>query len=372
MFIPERIKVGYQERSGTYTGQLAYIIYYDVKGVLRKEKSWESWRHKKIDPSDFNNVPTSGFVLNKGVGGQRESWGYNARNEYIRVFDPRNFEFEISVANLLFILQETNCDKGKGLEGEFVYAWQGTELVLLPVGCQEYAGCQNFTALQGKKVASKDMVPGTLYATNKNVELLYVGRLMRHQVLQTWNYKYNNKSNFCDVFAPAVKCYVFYDTATKDFVFEKALNKIAKQTSTEIHAEYHVILNNYMQSMYGSPVVSLEIAEVDPAVFAEPDNGRYYKRYYNRETTFDEGTHIYTCKHYYGTSYESRPMSEIAVRRNKYKLDDGHVLEDELDSRLDPVKDMPTSNPTVLIFRQASGATFFYSSLKHQYTPIQL
>ena len=46
MFIPERIKVGYQERSGTYTGQLAYIIYYDVKGVLRKEKSWESWRHK--------------------------------------------------------------------------------------------------------------------------------------------------------------------------------------------------------------------------------------------------------------------------------------------------------------------------------------
>jgi hypothetical protein len=41
--------------------------------------------------------------------------GWNARNEYIRVYDPRDFEFEISVSNLLFILRECNCNKGKGL-----------------------------------------------------------------------------------------------------------------------------------------------------------------------------------------------------------------------------------------------------------------
>jgi hypothetical protein len=51
----------------------------------------------------------------------------------VRVYDPRNFEFEISVANLLYILEETSSLKGKGLEGEFVYAWEGKELVLLPV-----------------------------------------------------------------------------------------------------------------------------------------------------------------------------------------------------------------------------------------------
>ncbi len=38
-FIPSKIKVGFQERSDTYTGKLAYIIYYDNKGVLRKERS---------------------------------------------------------------------------------------------------------------------------------------------------------------------------------------------------------------------------------------------------------------------------------------------------------------------------------------------
>ena len=37
-FIPEKIKVGYNSRNDTYTKKLAYIIYYDNKGVLRKEK----------------------------------------------------------------------------------------------------------------------------------------------------------------------------------------------------------------------------------------------------------------------------------------------------------------------------------------------
>lgn len=123
LFIPEKICVGFQTREGTYTGKLAYVIYYDQKGVRRKEKSWESWRNKKLPPVDFTNEPIEGFVLNKGVGGARQSYGWNTRNEYIRVYDPRDFEFEISVANLLFILRECDCSRGKGLEGKFVYAW---------------------------------------------------------------------------------------------------------------------------------------------------------------------------------------------------------------------------------------------------------
>jgi hypothetical protein len=34
----------------------------------------------------------------------------------------RGFEFEISIPNLLYILQECTSTKGKGLDGEFVYA----------------------------------------------------------------------------------------------------------------------------------------------------------------------------------------------------------------------------------------------------------
>ena len=63
--MPKTITAGFQKRYGTYTGQLAYIIYTDEKGVLRKEKSWNSWRDEEIEPLTFDNVPTSGFVLKK-------------------------------------------------------------------------------------------------------------------------------------------------------------------------------------------------------------------------------------------------------------------------------------------------------------------
>ena len=65
IFIPKRINVGYQNRLDTYTGKLAYVIYYDEKGTLRKETSWNGWRDKDIPNTEFDNVPTEGFVFNK-------------------------------------------------------------------------------------------------------------------------------------------------------------------------------------------------------------------------------------------------------------------------------------------------------------------
>ncbi len=56
IFIPEKINVGFQERSDTYTKKLAYVIYFDQKGVLRKEASWNSWRDRKIDNIIHENV----------------------------------------------------------------------------------------------------------------------------------------------------------------------------------------------------------------------------------------------------------------------------------------------------------------------------
>lgn len=177
LYIPEKLRVGFQEREGTYNGRLAYVVYIDHKGTLRKESSWNTWRDKKIDPLELENKPTDGFVLNKGVGGARESYGWNARNEYIRVYDPRGFEFEISVANLLFILQETTCSPGKGLEGKFVYAWDKDKLVLLPVSSQDYKSCVEYTDLQSKKISARDIKFGEIYQDKKQRSLLYLGKL---------------------------------------------------------------------------------------------------------------------------------------------------------------------------------------------------
>jgi hypothetical protein len=174
VYIPKKINVGYQKRDDTYNKKLAYVIYYDNKGKLRKETSWNSWRDEKIPNEEFENTPTEGFVLNKKVGGYCYDW--NPRQTYSRVHDPRGFEFEITIPNLLYILENTNSIKGKGLEGKFVYGWSGSDLLLIPEAAPEYAKYVEFSEVITKSVKAKDLVLGGTYKTNKDEEVVYLGR----------------------------------------------------------------------------------------------------------------------------------------------------------------------------------------------------
>lgn len=205
-FIPKKCKVGFNYREDTYSKYLAYVIYYDEKNKLRKEKSWNTWVQTKEkeeeeyqkqlenkkqypsyiirpktptkDPFEFENIPTSGFVLNKGVGGVKDSYSsWNPRSAYIRVFDPRGFEVEISVSNLLFILQETNSLKGKGLEGEFVYSWFGAELYLLPTCSNVYKQSKEYCdkLFAPVKIKKKDLKVNDLIEMNNGDQAVYLG-----------------------------------------------------------------------------------------------------------------------------------------------------------------------------------------------------
>ena len=144
IFVPKTINVGYQNRSGTYTGKLAYVIYYDEKGKLRKEASWNSWRDDKIP--------------NKKAGDYSTGWDH--RHAYCRVYDPRGFEFEITIENLLYILENANCIKGKGLEGEFIYGWDGKDLVLMPVESPDYKQISEFNKIihNNETIKAKDLL----------------------------------------------------------------------------------------------------------------------------------------------------------------------------------------------------------------------
>jgi hypothetical protein len=283
LLIPEKIKVGFQNREGTYTGKLAYVIYYDLKGKLRKETSWESWRDDKIAPVEFENTPTSGFVLNKGVGGARQSYGWNARNEYIRVYDPRDFEFEISVANLLFILRETDCSRGKGLEGEFVYAWDGSELVLLPTGSQDYKNSKQFTKLQTCSVKSKDLIPGASYITKKQQNLVFLGRFDFHFVVDTANTKKGSQIG-------VKKQYVFWDANPPkrsswwrdpdygNFVFLDDLKTIASVVTETPIANYAELVEQYNKSPWASKVVKLYTKPVPSPEKADHYSNRFHQQ----------------------------------------------------------------------------------------------
>ncbi|HID0768046.1 TPA: hypothetical protein ACXDAZ_002575 [Clostridium botulinum] len=176
IFIPKKINVGFQEREDTYTGKLSYIIYFDEKGKLRKEASWNNWRNKNIDNIIFENVPTEGFVINKHVGGYSSGW--NHRNSYIRIYDPRDFEFEISVENLLYILENCTSEKGKGLIGQFIYGWDGKDLVLISCNSPDYKEIKEYNQIvhENKSIKAKDLIIGATYKTKNNEELIYMGK----------------------------------------------------------------------------------------------------------------------------------------------------------------------------------------------------
>lgn len=198
IFIPKRINVGFQNRNDTYTGKLAYVIYYDEKGKLRKEPSWQNWRDKSIDPQEFYNEPTSGFVLNKKVGGTCYNW--DPRQTYTRVYDPRGFEFEITIPNLLWILENGDCIKGKGLDGEFVYGWDGADLLLVPVDAPEYAASQKLNAVKFENtfIKGKDLIVGHAYKFVDNKEYIFLGRYDRYDYKNyegTWKTDYEHPIN---------------------------------------------------------------------------------------------------------------------------------------------------------------------------------
>lgn len=104
--IPPKINVGFQNRKDTYTGKLAYVIYFDDKGKLHKEPSWNGWRDEKIPNEIYENEPLEGFVLNKKAGGYKSGWDF--RQTYARVYDPRGSAKEHSSKHYLLSIRGKN------------------------------------------------------------------------------------------------------------------------------------------------------------------------------------------------------------------------------------------------------------------------
>lgn len=217
LFVPNTIKVGYDNRKDTYTGKLAYIIYIDEKGKVRKEASWNSWRDHKLGDDSFENVPTEGFVLNKKVGGY--STGWNHRQSRIRVHDPRGFEFEISVENLLYILENTTSTVGKGLEGEFVYGWDGKDLVLIPCKSPDYVKIEEYNDLLRSelKLTAKTIKLGATYRNDKQVDLVYVGRYDKYENRRYFIEKSLNSNEYEIESTKKGKKYWFYSPSSDSF-----------------------------------------------------------------------------------------------------------------------------------------------------------
>lgn len=280
LFIPTKIKVGYKKRNDTYTKRLAYIIYFDEKGKLRKETSWNSWRDKNIAAEEYENTPTTGFILNKGV--ERCNWGhFSSGRSYIRIFDSRGIEFEVTPENLINILMHTDCNK-RDLVGEFVYAWSGKELILLPCNSQEYKDAVGFTERKNKNVHKKNLIPGHSYKTKTGEDVIYIGYFDWYQT----NYGNSRSCKKNHIFYYGGKELVFGQT-NEGFFFKKDHKFLAEQNTTEPVEEFSSLLEKFQRSTQSSKIVKFELVPYDKNKIIL--QGRYSQNYFYIKTGKIEG-----------------------------------------------------------------------------------
>jgi hypothetical protein len=259
VFVAPKIKIGFQNRTDTFIGKLAYVIYYDEKGKLRKEKSWQSWRDKSIEPQDFDNVPTDGFTINKDIKRYSGEW-FSSTRTMIRVHDPRGFEFEITTENLIGILMHTDCLR-RGLIGSFVYAWVGPELVLLPTNSEEYKNAVKYTIGLSKKVATKELVPGISYKTKREGDVIYMGKLNWFEYPPTKS-RYGKRVGL----RGHSKVHVF-TTDGETFTTKDSMSFLAEANSNVPVSNFAELMDNFNKKVFANKIIKFEFR---PATF-NPD-----------------------------------------------------------------------------------------------------
>lgn len=242
LFIPKKIHVGFQERSGTYTGKLAYVIYFDEMNKLRKAASWNTWRSKKIEPVTYDNVPLEGFVLNKKVGDYKSDW--NHRSTYFRVYDPRDFEFEITPDNLSYIIETNDILKGKGFDGTFVYAWEGKNLILLSTASKEFSEINEYSELRQTAafIRPDELVIGNTYVDKNNSEFVYMGRMNAFKHIYNFDYKLRKNQFF------------FYSVSNGFVTFGNISNKFIGCSNTDKYYKFDYLYEKLLEQPIYSPV----------------------------------------------------------------------------------------------------------------------
>lgn len=262
LFIPSKIKVGFQERQGTFTGKLAYVIYFDTKGVLRKETSWNGWRDENIDALEIDNSPRAGYIFNKGV--QRGGYHWGSGRSSIRVYDPRDFEFEISVENLMGLLMHSDVSKRDIVE-ECVFAWDGPELVLLPVSSEAYQSSILYTKKLSEKVSAKSLVGGYTYNQKREDEVLtYIGYhewfdwAADKEMPVAGSGKYDN--DFHTTHHCLGKKHIFYQESNKTYR-PCSMETLSSVNTEEVSDNYALLVENFFNTVNSQEIVDAKVLQ---------------------------------------------------------------------------------------------------------------
>jgi len=297
LYIPKKIRVGFQRRDYTSSKKLAYIVFFDEKDVLKRENSFEEWRDKSIPYIDLENNPTDGFIFNKGFEFKDI---LNSSATFLLVNHPNGFDFQISINNLVYILLQGNISN-HSINGKCVFAWDNKNLILIPVDSIEYQQAISYTEKLSNSISSKNLKKGFKYNLKKSDKsLTYLG------YFNFFKYSYFDFSSFITQknFSTSSKKHVFYD---KDGKFSTpAISTLLSCISDTMDNDYEKNLDIFFKSKHSNKLNTLFLDEptiINDKIFKDYGKEKIYSisfHYkhkgpisFNKKTNLFEGFHFY-------------------------------------------------------------------------------
>lgn len=161
--IPTKVYVGFQNRPSSDDVPLGFMTPWGEDEAARKRiATVDNWARgygntEKVEPVTLNNIPMTGFRISRAV---RRSGGWGSSNAtFVRVEDPRGFELEISVQNLL-MLMDNNITQDAEIIQECIWGRDGGNNILLAVNSQPYLDATENTRRSASRVSAKEVKPG--------------------------------------------------------------------------------------------------------------------------------------------------------------------------------------------------------------------
>lgn len=179
--IPEKVYVGFQGRRTQDEVPLGFMTpYTDDQAGQKRRDTVDSWargygRDKTFNSVTLDNKPMVGFKIGRAI---RRSGGWNGSGaSYIRIEDPRGFELEISIENLVMCMSGGNIIEDGELMVECVWGRDGNRNILLPTNSEPYANSLATKAAVSSALSLRDVKVGDTIRLITGEEGVYLGGL---------------------------------------------------------------------------------------------------------------------------------------------------------------------------------------------------
>jgi len=183
--IPDQMFVAFVRSNQDGYVHKGYTIPYGTDSASKKRQlnlrhSTHADREGGLEPVVLENKPMYGFKISRKLRAN----GWRSDIQTVSIEDPRGFEFEVSVANLIMLTDSNLIHNGEIIQ-QCVWARDGAINILLPINSQPYLDAVVNTERVSKRVNTRSVKPGNKVLLHDGIKGVYMGSM--YTIMRDYN-----------------------------------------------------------------------------------------------------------------------------------------------------------------------------------------